>query len=130
MNKSNRSYRAKIIDEIYIICEKEEFPNSLTENIDSCIKQLQPSDLQLVTPLLNTYPHIQVERPMQFLLESAIEMSSMPDEIRPTDSSGLALALTRNRYSSIKHNYDKRDLISFIVNEIADESLQVIYDTE
>jgi hypothetical protein len=67
---------------------------------------------------------------MQFLLESAIEMSSMPDEIRPADSSGLALALTQNRYSSIDHIYKKQDLITFIVNEIADESLQVIYDTE
>jgi type III secretion system FlhB-like substrate exporter len=129
-NENDKSYRQRIIDKILNICKQREFPISLTENINLCIKQLQASDLQLVTPLLNTYPHIQIERPMQFLLESAIEMSSMPDEIRPADSSGLALALTQNRYSSIDHIYKKQDLITFIVNEIADESLQVIYDTE
>lgn len=125
--QDTEKYRQLIIDKILarsIPISQNFF--SLAEFLNLSSQQLTSNDLALCAGLLETRS-LSLDRldraPLLFSLGTTLELAQLPPEAQPKQIGRSAIALCRQQINYLPRQMDTRELVSTIVNEIANDLL-------
>ncbi|GAB4547288.1 MAG: hypothetical protein Tsb0014_41910 [Pleurocapsa sp.] len=99
---------------------------SLAELLNLSSQQLAPEDLSLCAGILETRslaPARLARTPLLFSLGTTLELAQLPLEVQPKQIGKSAIALCRQQINHLPRQMDTKELVSTIVNEIANDSL-------
>ncbi len=118
-----------------IITASKQMPKGLIgfgELLTISCQELQKEDIELVASLLevrSTHPHRILNTPYIFTIGTTLEMYALPEESRPNNPARHAIGLCHQQIESIPRMIEVRDLIKYIVEEVADDCLGKISRT-
>lgn len=102
---------------------------SLAELLDLSSHQTKTEDLALCGAILETRsipPTRLNSTPLLFAVSTSLEFAQLPPEIQPRKLGKSAIALCHQQIDRLPRQMDTRELVTTIVNEIANDSLSQI----
>jgi hypothetical protein len=118
-----------------IVTASKQMPKGLIgfgELLNISCQELQKEDVELVTSLLEVrsiHPRRILNIPYIFTIGTTLEMYALPEESRPNNPARHAIGLCRQQIESIPRMIEIRDLVKYIVEEVADDCLGKISRT-
>ena len=103
---------------------------SLAELLNLSSQQLVPADLVLCAGILGTRsisPARLDRTPLLFSLGTTLELARLPLEAQPKQVGKSAIALCRQQINYLPRQMNTKELVSKIVDEIANDSLSQLY---
>ena len=99
---------------------------SLAELLDLSSKQVKTKDLALCGAILETRslaPTRLNRTPLLFAVGTTLELAQLPSDSQPRQLGKSAIALCRQQINYLPRQMDTRELVTTIINEIANNSL-------
>ena len=99
---------------------------SLAELLDLSSQQLETEDLALCAGILETRsitPTRLNNTPLMFSLGTTLELAQLPPEAQPKQLGKSAISICRQQINYLPRQMDTKELVTTIVNEIANDSL-------
>lgn len=123
-------YRKLLVNKIIAHCS--DLPKNyfgLADLLDYTIKEILPKDQGLITNLLEVYS-LDKRRlnntPLLFALGSTLELANLPENARPSHPSLTSIELCRQQIKDINNTIDTREFIATIVEETANDALNMM----
>lgn len=123
-------YRKLLVNKIIVHCR--DLPKTyfgLADLLDYTIQEILPEDQPLITNLLEVYS-LDKKRlnntPLLFALGTTLELANLPKNARPSHPSQTSIELCRQQITNINHTTDTREFITTIVEETANDALNMM----
>jgi YjcZ-like protein len=120
-------YRQLLINKI--VAASKQMPKGLIgfgELLTISCQELRKEDIELVASLLEVrsiHPHRILNTPYIFTIGTTLEMYALPNESRPNNPARHAIGLCHQQIESIPRMLEVRELVTYIVEEVADDCL-------
>lgn len=112
-----------------IVAASKQMPKGLIgfgELLNISCQELKKEDVELAASLLEIrfiHPHRILNIPYIFTIGTTLEMYALPEESRPNNPPRHAIGLCRQKIESIPRMIEVRELVRYIVEEVADDCL-------